>query len=179
MVADTTGVLAQAVTRSRRRERNHLRRRGKASQHLRASPVCQLRRLAAALRIPPGFYLTSAAFEEWLACGTVGEIGEEASRLPQVLFGKLTHAYALLTEHCGVTDLPVAVRSSALEEDGIGSSFAGQHTTVLNVVRPEAIAAAVVHCWQLAFSTRVQAYRRHQGLGAAAREWRKSSSSGR
>jgi pyruvate,water dikinase len=51
-----------------------------------------------------------------------------------------------------------------LDEDSSDSSFAGQHTTLLNVVGAEAIATAVLQCWQSAFSARARAYRAHHGL---------------
>ena len=38
---------------------------------------------------------------------------------------------------------PLAVRSSAVDEDGADASFAGQHLTLLNVPSCEAVGAAV------------------------------------
>jgi len=64
----------------------------------------------------------------------------------------------------GLPDLPVAVRSSAVEEDSPSASFAGQHATYLNLVGVEAIVQAVTRCWESARSERTLAYRRQQGL---------------
>ncbi len=61
-------------------------------------------------------------------------------------------------------ELTVAVRSSAVEEDGAGASFAGQHETYLNIVGAEAILQAVARCWESARSERALDYRRRQGL---------------
>ena len=61
-------------------------------------------------------------------------------------------------------ELVVAVRSSAVDEDGVGASFAGQHETYLNIVGADAIIQAVTRCWESARSERALEYRRKQGL---------------
>ena len=61
-------------------------------------------------------------------------------------------------------ELVVAVRSSAVDEDGAGASFAGQHETYLNIVGADAILQAVTRCWDSAYSERALDYRRQQGL---------------
>lgn len=58
----------------------------------------------------------------------------------------------------------VAVRSSAVGEDSSTASFTGQHDTYLNVKGVEAVTQAVVGCWQSVSSSRVEEYRRQQGL---------------
>lgn len=63
-----------------------------------------------------------------------------------------------------LSELVVAVRSSAVDEDGAAASFAGQHATYLNVVGAEAIIQAVTRCWESARSERALQYRRQQGL---------------
>jgi len=57
----------------------------------------------------------------------------------------------------------VAVRSSAIEEDGQSHSSAGQLESFL-FVKPADVAANVVAVWRSAFSDRVLAYRRERGL---------------
>jgi pyruvate,water dikinase len=54
---------------------------------------------------------------------------------------------------------PLAVRSSVVGEDGARHSFAGQHLTVLNVVRPDAVARAVADVALSARSPSALAYR--------------------
>jgi pyruvate,water dikinase len=71
----------------------------------------------------------------------------------------------MLASRCGVPfDVPVAVRSSALDEDGDLTSFAGQHETELNVVGIEAVLGAVARCWASGRTERALTYRRRQGL---------------
>ena len=61
-------------------------------------------------------------------------------------------------------ELVVAVRSSAVDEDGATASFAGQHETYLNIVGADAIIQAVTRCWESARSEHSLEYRRQQGL---------------
>jgi len=61
-------------------------------------------------------------------------------------------------------DVPVAVRSSATAEDAAGTSFAGMHETVTNVVGDVALVAAVVACWRSLYTERALAYRRARSL---------------
>jgi pyruvate, water dikinase len=67
----------------------------------------------------------------------------------------------------GLPELVVAVRSSAVDEDGATASFAGQHETYLNIVGADAIIEAVVRCWESARSERALEYRRQQGLSVS------------
>lgn len=61
---------------------------------------------------------------------------------------------------------PVAVRSSAADEDGTQQSFAGMLDSFL-CVRPTDVEAKVAEVWQSGDSQRVQAYRQEHGLGGA------------
>lgn len=54
---------------------------------------------------------------------------------------------------------PVAVRSSAVDEDSERASHAGQLHTELAVMGQEDVCKAVLDCWASAFSGRVRAYR--------------------
>ena len=60
-------------------------------------------------------------------------------------------------------DTPLAVRSSAADEDGARHSFAGQLDSFLNVP-PADVAARVADVWRSGSSERLQAYRREHGL---------------
>jgi pyruvate,water dikinase len=59
---------------------------------------------------------------------------------------------------------PLAVRSSAVDEDGAEASFAGQHTTLLNVPGVDAVADAVREIWWSANSDSAITYRQRVGL---------------
>jgi pyruvate,water dikinase len=115
--------------------------------------AANLARLAAGYPVPAGFCLEA-------------EEGDTLS--PEVRAG-LGTAYAELGRRCGVERPPVAVRSSAADEDGRQASFAGLHESYLNVVGPAAVAAAVARCRASARSPRALAYRRAQGLSPEAR----------
>jgi pyruvate,water dikinase len=64
---------------------------------------------------------------------------------------------------------PLAVRSSAVGEDGAASSFAGQHLTVLNVADPDAVVEAVMRVVESGGSASALAYRRARGDASAPR----------
>ena len=120
--------------------------------------AANLSRLAADYPVPPGFCLTTAAFEAAWATAS------HADHLPRAIFGQISQAYRTLSADAGVSDVSVAVRSSAVDEDGDADSFAGQHETFLNVSGFSAVAEAVWHCWKSAHAARALEYRRQRGL---------------
>jgi pyruvate,water dikinase len=61
----------------------------------------------------------------------------------------------------------VAVRSSAVGEDGASASFSGMHESVLNVRGLAAIEAAILQCYASLWTPRAVAYRRRLGLADA------------
>lgn len=98
----------------------------------------------AGLPLPPGVALSGAVVEavasgDELALGDVGE-------LVRPLGG------------------PLAVRSSAVDEDGAQASFAGQHLTLLNVPSADDVGAAVREVWWSANSDAAITYRQRVGL---------------
>lgn len=54
----------------------------------------------------------------------------------------------------------LAVRSSAVDEDGASRSFAGQYASVLNVLEDQQLLRAIKTCWASWFSDEALAYRR-------------------
>lgn len=103
-----------------------------------------LARLArAGMDVPPGFVV----------------VGAEKGLLP----ADLAEAYF---EHAGGG--AVAVRSSALAEDGAAASYAGQFATFLGVRGEGAVRGAVEECLASLESFRAEAYRQRQG-GAGTR----------
>jgi pyruvate,water dikinase len=59
---------------------------------------------------------------------------------------------------------PLAVRSSAVDEDGAEASFAGQHLTLLNVPSSEQLSSALSEIWWSANSDSAISYRQRVGL---------------
>ena len=59
---------------------------------------------------------------------------------------------------------PLAVRSSAVDEDGAEASFAGQHLTLLNIASEEALNEALREIWWSANSDSAITYRQRVGL---------------
>jgi pyruvate,water dikinase len=129
--------------------------------------VAPLSRLAARYRVPPGYCLTTRAHErasDWTDAVGGEQDGSAGPRLPDGLRQQIVAAYQQLAELTGLDRPAVAVRSSAVDEDGADTSFAGQHDTYLNVVGAEAICEAVLRCWASARAPRVLEYRRRHGL---------------
>jgi pyruvate, water dikinase len=59
---------------------------------------------------------------------------------------------------------PLAVRSSAVDEDGAAASFAGQHLTLLNVPGTDQLVDALSEIWWSANSDSAISYRQRVGL---------------
>jgi phosphoenolpyruvate synthase/pyruvate phosphate dikinase len=122
--------------------------------------AANLSRLAGAYRVPPGFCLTAA----WLEA-ELGPTAHDAEvDLPRSMHDEVFRAYAALAESHAEIAPPVAVRSSAIDEDGSSASFAGQHETYLNVRGECALARSIVRCWRSLYSPRALEYRRQRGV---------------
>ncbi len=67
----------------------------------------------------------------------------------------------------GWGDVPLAVRSSGVDEDGAAASYAGLFTSVLDVHGDSALLDAVRECWRSAFDARVTSYAGSQPRGLA------------
>lgn len=117
-----------------------------------------LGRMASANLIPPGFCLSVDAYRQWFASG--------AGEMPAELSSEIRRAYAELEKSCGTAEIPVAVRSSAVDEDGTGESFAGLHDTFLNIVGADAVIDAVIKCWRSLKNQHALEYREAKGLDA-------------
>lgn len=75
-------------------------------------------------------------------------------------------AIAALDRAVGALAGPFAVRSSAIGEDGVAASFAGQHATLLNALDVPAAVAAV---WRSGFAVSAAAYRARVGAEGPVR----------
>jgi pyruvate,water dikinase len=75
-----------------------------------------------------------------------------------------TGALARVMELVRALPTPLAVRSSAVDEDGADASFAGQHLTLLNVRTVDDLRVALEEIWWSANSDSAITYRQRVGL---------------
>jgi len=129
--------------------------------------------------VPPGFCLTTSAFAAHIAAicevaplsDALAALPDEAARAtviglvsgtptPPLICDALRTALGRLTA-AGETSL--AVRSSAIGEDGKAASFAGLHDTELGLAADD-VEAAVRRCWSSLWSPAALAYRQRRSL---------------
>ncbi|UVO50659.1 PEP/pyruvate-binding domain-containing protein [Sphingomonas sp. SUN019] len=140
----------------------------------------------AGIAVPPGFVVTTRAFELFLAAlearapvrarietcdaddlDAVTALSQEMRTrvveepLPPEVEGALLAAHH---ELCGGDGAPVAVRSSATTEDAADASFAGLQDTFLWVIDPADLVARVRECWGSLYSVESITYRRRQAF---------------
>jgi pyruvate,water dikinase len=114
-------------------------------------------------RVPPGFCLTTAAFRAQ-APAAAGSI----EALSPVVATALGDALGRLVSELAGSGFAarLAVRSSAVAEDGSATSYAGLHETELDVA-PDAVDGAVRRCWASLWSPEAIAYRERRGISPA------------
>ena len=135
----------------------------------------------AGLPVPPGFCITTAAYELVASEAGLNVILDEkaespaddaslaqaartcllAAAMPASIAEAIAGAYRVLGSG---EPIPVAVRSSATAEDLPFASFAGQQDTYLNVVGIEAVLEAVRNCWASLWTDRAVSYRANLGI---------------
>ena len=145
--------------------------------------------VGAGIRVPPGFAVTSNAFQRFMdkeglwekvldaltgaspedikAVSKAGKYIRQtilSSPVPDEVNHEIAAAYRGLCERCGVKDLPVAVRSSATAEDLDDASFAGQQDSYLWVRGGEEVLKATHRCWASLFTDRAITYRMKAGF---------------
>ncbi len=96
------------------------------------------------LRVPPGIALSGSVVEA-VAAGDERAIARVANAIRPL-------------------QVPLAVRSSAVDEDGAEASFAGQHLTLLNVPTDKEVPSALRDIWWSANSDSAITYRQRVGL---------------
>jgi len=84
--------------------------------------------------------------------------------LPDDVRQKIIDGYEQMCEEQGLSDVSVAVRSSATAEDLPTASFAGQQASFLNVVGSNAVADSVLECLASIFTDRAITYRVHNNF---------------
>ncbi len=147
-----------------------------------AASIDRLARLG--VPTPPAFCVTTHAFREQLLNGpmqgrvarALAALPDEEARLmlvslatdadlrPEIAAPLATALDRLDAQNpFGHRPVHVAVRSSAVGEDGALSSFAGMHDTQLGVTR-DGVAPAVRRCWASLWSARAIGYRQLRNL---------------
>ncbi len=138
--------------------------------------------LQAGVRVPPGFVVTTAAFRRFMAKNRLSEVIEgllsatdvndsaslqlTAKQIQQIICSSplMAHIQVEIEEaYSRLSNALVAVRSSATAEDLPGASFAGQHSTFLNVIGKDKVAIGVQACWASLFEPRAIFYRKVNG----------------
>jgi pyruvate,water dikinase len=138
----------------------------------------------AGLPVPQGFVVAAGAFREFLdSCGGVELIAHHTKDLDVDDVSAVEHAAARIRDFIVSTPLPatlvqsilaahaalsdgelVAVRSSAVCEDGQAASFAGQQESYLNVRSGDEVCRRVRDCWASFFSPRALFYRARKAV---------------
>jgi pyruvate,water dikinase len=139
--------------------------------------------------VPPGFVLTTAAYDAVREAAGLGPLLEDMAHLPPSARDELVEKASRVREMILATPIPqdvalalagahralaggeateLAVRSSATAEDLALQSFAGQQDTYLGIRGEEALADAVRRCWASLWNDRAVAYRAAAGIDPRA-----------
>jgi phosphoenolpyruvate synthase/pyruvate phosphate dikinase len=135
------------------------------------------------VRVPPGFCVTTRAFDRIIAEASIDEQLERLNRLKaddREAIGPCSADIRQTLEAIAIPDdvksaitqqvellgagVAYAVRSSATTEDSPTASFAGQQDTYLNVLGLAVILEHVRRCWASLFSERAVTYRLRNGF---------------
>jgi pyruvate,water dikinase len=129
--------------------------------------------LGAGFPVPPGFVITTAAYElvvssndlqrDIVNVSTPGGGALLRARFEQAMIPPEVER-AILDAYRRVGEGSVAVRSSATAEDLPEAAFAGQQETFLGVSGDAALLEAVRRCWASLWSDRAVSYRVQHGL---------------
>ncbi len=165
---------------------------GAAERRIGGKGASLARLSAAGFPVPPGFVVAAEAYEAFaevheLASLTApladleartpmaaiqAALAPTAERLAGANLDASTHAAiaeatAELTARSG-QDASFAVRSSSLNEDSAGSSFAGLYESFLNLRGEDAILGAVLDCYRCLWQDRAVHYRTFRGIDHAS-----------
>lgn len=151
--------------------------------------VARLAQLAAGgWRVPDGYAVTVGALGEWLPAQVRSELARlftglspdpaavahhseraraliESQQIPSWLADAVGAAHERLRARTGLgAGLKVAVRSSAVSEDGASASFAGQFGTYLGITEPADVLHHIRKCQASGYTAWAVEYRRRNGL---------------
>ncbi|WP_121969884.1 phosphoenolpyruvate synthase [Leptolyngbya sp. BC1307] len=142
----------------------------------------------AGIRVPDGFAITASAYREFVAANQLTPqiksqlLAWEEGKQPleatgkairqllrraafsEALAGEIRQAYRDLGDRYGVSEVDVAVRSSATAEDLPDASFAGQQETFLNISGEDELLEACRKCFASLFTNRAISYRQEKGF---------------
>ncbi len=132
--------------------------------------------------VPDWFCIPSTVLEAHLRSTGLGEIVSAPGDFPE-RERKIEEAFAKIplspdfedrlkahVSSLGWENQLLAVRSSGLDEDSAGHSFAGQFSSFLFVKGFEDISLAIRKCWASAWSERVLRYRQERGFPASGQK---------
>lgn len=149
--------------------------------------VARLGQLAAAgWPVPDGYAVTVDALDRWLPATASSELTAmfagpgadpdlhrlsaraqaliESQPLPSWLADAVAAAHERLRQRTGLGQrLRVAVRSSAVSEDGAGASYAGQYATYLGIQDVADVLDHIRKCWASGFTAHALHYRSRAG----------------
>ena len=124
--------------------------------------------LAAEIPVPPGFAISTAAYQAFVreagleetiaAASPASADAMRAAAMPEDVRAEVSEQYARLGD-----DVPVAVRSSAVGEDSAEATFAGQQETYLWVRGADSVCDAARDCWASLYSPTAISYRARLG----------------
>jgi pyruvate,water dikinase len=151
--------------------------------------LARLGQLASAgWRVPDGYAVTAHALEDWLPPAARSELarllsgqvpgpaepGPRSAQAQALIVGQplpcwledaVTAAHERLQERSGRgSGLQVAVRSSAVREDGLAASFAGQYATYLGITGIAAVLHHIRRCWASGYAAHALEYSRRAGV---------------
>jgi len=145
----------------------------------------------AGIPVPPGFAISAHSYERFIEETNIAEkiyriIEEtvtdrndpkqheeasektrkviESTKMPKYIGNAIKEAYLKLSKKTKMSDVFVAVRSSATAEDLPDASFAGQQETYLNVKGSDDLLEKTVKCWSSLFTPRAIFYRTEKGF---------------
>jgi len=145
----------------------------------------------AGIPVPPGFAVTAYAYQKFITDTgiskkiyetikeTVKDLGDpkqyeaaskqvrqliESTSMPNEIAEAIRKEYRELSKRSNLSQVFVAVRSSATAEDLPDASFAGQQETFLNVRGEDELLHSVRKCWSSLFTPRAIFYRTEKGF---------------
>ncbi len=148
--------------------------------------------IAAEVRVPPGFALTTAGYRRFMAdTGATRAVRDllgrvdmrdldaleqtsagiraliEAHPFSEEIEDQVAECYRKLSVRCGMPAVPVAVRSSATAEDLVDASFAGQQDTYLWIRGVDEVLQHMRRCISSLYTGRAIAYRANRSFDDA------------